>query len=74
MSRAVNLAMSTRAVLQHCKDKNVGISALEELPAGGVRLVCLSGDGAEVIRGALKTKLINGDVERAKYRPSRPHW
>jgi hypothetical protein len=66
--------MSTRAVLQHCKDKNVGISALEELPAGGVRLVCSSGDGAEVIRGALKAKLINGDVVRAKYRPSRPLW
>ncbi len=74
MSRVINLAMSKSAVVQHCQDKKIGISDVEELPAGGVRLVCSSGDGAGLVRRALKSKLIAGDVVRTRYRPSRPLW
>ena len=39
MSRALNLAMTEADVINHCRVKNIAISALEALPDGGVRLV-----------------------------------
>ena len=64
MSRVVNLAMSEAEARRNCETRQVGISALEALPEGGVRLVCMSGDGAETIRRRLKSSLIKGDVRR----------
>ena len=52
----------------------IGVWALEALPSGGVRLVCMSGDGAATLRRVLKSKLINGDVKRERFRPTRPLW
>jgi hypothetical protein len=64
MSRVINLAMSADEVRHQCQTRQVGVSALETLPDGGVRLVCMSADGAATIRKRLKANLINGDVRR----------
>jgi hypothetical protein len=74
MSRAINLAMSSDEALKHCTDKGIGVSALEALPGGGVRLVCSSGDGAEQVRRVLKRKLLDADLPRTAFRPTRPLW
>jgi len=46
MSRAINLSMDEADVLARCQSESVGVSAIERLPQGGVRLVCMSGHGA----------------------------
>jgi hypothetical protein len=47
---------------------------IEPLPAGGVRLVCMSSVGAARIRRKLKANLIAGEVTRERHRPVRPLW
>jgi hypothetical protein len=74
MSRAVNLKMEQSAVMARCAKENVGVSAIERLPEGGTRLVCMSGEGADLIRSKLKRELIGGDVTREKHRPDKPMW
>jgi len=74
MSRALNLSMTEAEVIQHCSDKNIGISALENLPDGGVRLVCMSSFGAAQIRSKLKAQLIADNVRRERFRPISPLW
>ena len=74
LSRAINLAMSESDVLGRCEAAGVGVSALELLPNGGVRLVCMSGAGADSMRSLLSKKLLKEDVPRHKFRPSRPLW
>lgn len=74
MSRAMNLAMSESAVLDRCRTADIGVSAIELLPSGGVRLVCMSSSGAERIRSLLRSKVITGAVTRERFRPSRPLW
>ena len=41
MSRVVLLDMSAQAATDECHKQNIGVSALEALPAGGVRLVTM---------------------------------
>ena len=74
MSRAFNLSMTEAEIVQHCRDKIIAISALEALPDGGVRLVCMSGHGAAQIRSKLKRQIIQGVVRRERFRPVRPLW
>ncbi len=74
MSRAVNLSMKEADVVARCMTERVGVSAIERLPQGGVRLVCMSMDGADLIRRKLKSHLIKGDVKRERFRPTRPLW
>jgi hypothetical protein len=74
MSRAINLKMDETAVMARCAKENVGVSAIERLPEGGVRLVCMSGEGADLMRAKLKKELIGGDVTREKHRPDNPMW
>jgi hypothetical protein len=64
MSRVVNLKMSEAEARHQCDTRQVGVSALEKLPDGGVRLVCMSSEGAETIRKRLKANIIKGDVRR----------
>jgi len=64
VSRVINLAMSADEARHQCLTRQVGVSALENLPDGGVRLVCMSTDGAETIRKRLKANIIKGDVRR----------
>ena len=54
--------------------EQVGVSAIEPLPQGGVRLVCMSMAGADTMRRKLKSAIIKGDVVRARHRPSKPLW
>ena len=74
MSRVLLLDMSTQAATDECVKLDVGVSALEALPAGGVRLVTMSSYGASQLRTKLKSKLLKGDVLRARHRPTRPLW
>jgi hypothetical protein len=74
MSRVLHLNLAEGAVVTRCVSEQVGISAIEPLPSGGVRLVCSSGHGAELLRRKLKRYLINGDVTRERHRPLTPLW
>lgn len=74
MSRAMQLAMSEREALAHCLAANVGVSAIESLPAGGVRLVCKSVDGADLMRRKFKPKIIAEERARERHRPVQPLW
>lgn len=68
----MNLALDESTVLLHCRDQAIGVSAIEILPGGGVRLVCKSMGGADAVRAAFKGKLIDGNVERSKFRSAAP--
>jgi hypothetical protein len=68
----MNPALAESTVLQHCRDQAIGVSAIEVLPGGGVRLVCKSVGGADAVRAAYESELIDGDVERSKFRSAAP--
>lgn len=74
MSRALNLSMTMAEVDRHCRENGVAISALEALPDGGARLVCMSNYGAAQIRLKLKAHIIDGNVRRERFRPVKPLW
>lgn len=74
MSRAVLLSISEGDALAHCLKAKVGVSAIERLVDGGVRLVCMSAEGSDLIRKKLKRHLIQGEVIRERHRPSTPMW
>ena len=74
MSRVLFLNMPEGDVVARCLADKVGISAIERLPQGGVRLVCMSSHGAATMTHKLKKHLIAGDVVRAAHRPSSPLW
>jgi len=62
VSRAINLSMTVAQVDRHCRDNHVAISALEALPDGGARLVCMSNYGASRIRSKLRGHVLNEDL------------
>ena len=70
MSRVLCLTLSQSAVMDQGANKNIGVSAIEPLASGGVRMVCMSVDGAEEARRVFKSKILKGEVTRTKYRPS----
>ncbi|MFL6725999.1 MAG: hypothetical protein ACJ8FS_05745 [Sphingomicrobium sp.] len=74
MSRAVLLSLGEAQVRARCLAANVGVSAVECLVDGGVRLVCMSGNGAELIRKELNAHLIKGEVISERHRPRAPLW
>lgn len=74
MSRVLLLDMSRQAATDECAKLAIGVSALENLQSGGVRLVTMSSEGAERLRVKLKSKLLKGNVIREKHRPTRPLW
>ncbi len=74
MSRVINLTLDEGVVVIRCHSERVGISAIEPLPLGGVRLVCMSSEGADLIRRKLKRYLIDGDAPRSRHRPVKPLW
>ena len=74
MSRAVLLSLTESEVRTSCLEANVGVSVIERLRDGGVRLVCTSGHGAELVRDKLKRHLIEGRVIRERHRPRAPLW
>lgn len=74
MSRVVHLSLDEGAVVIRCLSEKVGISAIEALPGGGVRLVCMGSDGAALIRKKLKAYVMGDDVQRERFRPVKPLW
>ena len=74
MSRAINLSLAEADVVSRCLTARVGVSAIEPLPHGGVRLVCMSVDGADLMRRKLKSHIIKGEVRRERHRPRQPLW
>jgi hypothetical protein len=75
MSRTVYLDVEEGKVVAHCLQEKVGVSAIERLPAGGVRLVCMSSDGAARIRAAFKKQLLAEEsATRDRHRPNTPLW
>ena len=75
MNRAVYLDMDEGKVVASCLKQKVGVSAIERLPGGGVRLVCNSSEGAERMRSSLKSHLLDAkDVARERHRPTTPLW
>jgi len=74
MNRVLFVSLDEGTVAKRCAAANVGISAIERLPAGGTRLVCMSGDGAEAMRKKLKSHLISDKVPRRPHRPKSPIW
>lgn len=74
MSRALLVALDEGQVVAACLKENVGISAIERLVSGGVRLVCMSSDGAARMARKLKPHLIDGVATRERHRPATPLW
>lgn len=72
--RVLFLSLDQGVVETRCSAAKVGISALEQLPSGGVRLVCMSGDGAAAMRKKLKSHLLPESVTRRAHRPATPLW
>ena len=68
MSRVLNLNLTEAEASKACETAGVGVSAIEKLPAGGVRLVCMSMDGADTLRAKLKKKLMAGEPVRVRTR------
>jgi len=74
MSRVVHLNLDEGVVVIRCMSENVGVSAIERLTSGGVRLVCTSSEGAARVRRKLKSYVIAGPVTRERHRPVNPLW
>ncbi len=74
MSRAMNLSLAESTVLARCAAEKIGVSAIETLPSGGVRLVCMSSEGAALVRKKMKKDLMRDDITRRLHRPTRPLW
>jgi hypothetical protein len=74
MSREILVSMTESEVVAKCEAAKVGVSVIERIPAGGVRLVCMSMSGAETMRKKFKSHLIEGTVVREKLRPDRTSW
>ncbi|HWU93922.1 MAG TPA: hypothetical protein VN106_11825 [Sphingomicrobium sp.] len=66
--------MSESEAMAGCRTAKVGVSAIETLPAGGIRLVCNSVDGADLIRRKFKSKIIKVEQQRRLHRPTSPLW
>jgi len=71
MSRATNLSMTEAEAVAKCNALGVSISVVEPLPAGGVRLVCSTMAGAEILRGKCKKQIIHTPVVRTAFWESR---
>ena len=74
MSRAMFVNLPEKDVIASCAAENVGISAIESIPQGGVRLVCMSSEGAGIMSHKLRSKLITTPVIRERFRPVKPLW
>lgn len=74
MSRELFVDLPEGEVVAKCLAQKVSISNIERLPAGGVRLVCSSSDGAGQMLRKLKRHLIDGHVVRQGHRPRHSTW
>lgn len=72
--RVLFIDLPEATVLQKCEAGDVGVSAIEALASGGVRMVCKSVDGSETARKLFKSKMLKGEVTRTRFRPTKPLW
>ncbi|GAA4032807.1 hypothetical protein GCM10022281_10630 [Sphingomonas rosea] len=70
MSRVLFLSLPEQEVIASCDKAEVGISALERLPDGGTRLVCMSSAGAATMSVKFKRSLIADTARRERFRPA----
>jgi len=68
------VSLEESQVIAKCQSEKVGISAIERLPSGGVRLVCSSSDGAAVMKKKFKSHLLPDTAVRQTHRPNTPLW
>jgi hypothetical protein len=71
MSRAMNVNATEAEVTRICLEKGAIISAIENLPSGGTRVVFTSGDAATAMRAIFGSKLITGPVARTAFQQAR---
>jgi len=64
MSRAINLNLTEDTITTFCRKAGVAISAIEELPAGGTHVVCVTIEGADEVRAKFKKYIVLGRVKR----------
>ena len=74
MSRALLINLDEGEVVAKCLSEKVGISTIERLQSGGVRLVCNSSEGAGTMTRKFKAHLIEGQVVRERLRPTKRFW
>ena len=74
MSRVLFVDLDEGKVVAQCLAEKVGISAIERLPSGGVRLVCMSSHGASLMERKFKSHLLADTVTRERHRPVSPLW
>lgn len=74
MSRAINLNLSEADAREQCSTRSIGVSAIEALPDGGVRLVCMSSEGAALLRRRLKSQIIPDTARRTANSTRRLPW
>ena len=67
-TRAVNIDAPPAAVFEMCRKKHAEVSAIEQLSAGGTRIVLVNIDGADAIRHAFKSKLLPRNAARVPLR------
>ncbi len=74
MSRVVNLRLPSTEVAQHCLAANISLSVLEELPDGGVRVVCSTIEGSDEVRTKFAKQIIREEPRRKLFRLARTLW
>ena len=75
MSRALFVDLDESKVVAMCSAEKVGISAIERLASGGVRVVCMSSHGAFVMGKKFKGHIVPENAAvRARRRPVSPLW
>ena len=74
MSRVIHLDLDEGVVVIRCMSEKVGVSAIESLPSGGVRLVCMSSEGAALLRRRLKPQIISDTARRTANSTRRLPW
>lgn len=74
MSRVLFVSLDEGQIVTQCLAQKVGISAIERLPGGGVRLVCMSNDGAALMTRKFKKHLMDKTAARTPHRPDTPLW
>lgn len=71
-NRAVLLALDEGEVVAKCLVAKVGIAAIEQLPDGGVRLVCRSCEGAALIAHKLRPHVMGDSAAWPGKPPTTP--
>ena len=69
-SRVVLLALNEGEIVAKCLAAKVAISAIEQLPGGGVRLVCRTTEGANLLARRLRPHVMDSAADRTPHRPT----